>query len=455
MIYSNKKGKINWIDKWSDWSERFIPDAFSLVLILTVVVAITALIFTDSTIVNLAINWYDGFWSMLAFTIQVCLLMFTGYLVSDAKPVRKLLTKLAKIPKTSMQAITIFLVFEIILYYLHFALGIAGAIVMGKSLLIEQRKKGNILSREVIVAIGTFCLVFQAGPTGGAPLLMASPGHFMEDVIGVIPLTESTLSLPMIMMNLTIALVYIIVFPIIASKIKIKSEDIIELKLDTNQILVKTEVENTKKFSEIVDNMPYFQIIIGIVGISILVIKLVNDGMKVLDLNAINFLLLMIALILHKSPKNITRSIPAAISTASGVMLQFPFYAGIFGMISLSGLGIVFSDLFVSLASQRLFTWVVFVFSALINMLVPSGGSQFMVEAPYIMPAAIEMGVKTSYVLNAFTIGDLSTNLIQPFWAIPILSAFNLKFKNIFAFNLIAFIIASIIISLYFFLWMF
>lgn len=448
------KSKRDFISVLSDWSEKYIPGAFPLVLILTVVVAVAARLLTESTVFSIVQNWYEGFWEMLNFTIQVCLLMFTGYMVSDAKPVRRLLRKFAKIPKTKAQAILLFLVFEELLYYLHFALGIAGAIFLGKALMAEQKKKGIYLPTNLIVAIGCFCLIFQAGPTAGSPLLVASKGHFMEETMGVIPITESMLSLPMICMNLTIAGVFVFMCLWLAKKTVISEGE--KRIIDGYEIEIeKEEKRKYDTFSEKMDHFPYVQILIGAAGLIIFMVNVINNGTASISLNSVNFLFLMLALILHRNPAELTESARMAISMVSGVMLQYPFYAGIFGILKFSGLGGVLISAFVSIASPRLYTLIVFVFSGVLNMIVPSGGSQFIVEAPYIMPAAADMGVSITYVLNAFTIGDLSTNLIQPFWAIPVLAAFGIKFKNIFPYCFIAFIVSFVIISMYFVFWMY
>ena len=136
------------------------------------------------------------------------------------------------------------------------------------------------------------------------------------------------------------------------------------------------------------------------------------------------------------------------------MFLQYSFYAGILGILTGTGLGAVFCEWFVKLGNARNFTTIVYWFSSLLNMLVPSGGSQFMVEAPYIMPAAKELGVNTAYVVNAFTVGDLTTNLIQPFWALPALTVFGCKFRKIFPYCAIACAIGFTVMTLYFYFWM-
>lgn len=456
----NKKQPGGWITTLSSWSQRFIPDAFPLVLILTLLVAVLALVFTESTPLSVLQNWYDGFWSMLSFTINIVMLMFTGFLVANSKPVNKLLLKLAKIPNSTSAAVLLFMIVSIILFYIHFALGMAAAILFGKAMIVEQDKKGNKLPISLIAAAGGFCIVFQAGPTASAPLTVSSAGHFMEEAIGIIPLTETSMALPVILMNVVMAAIFILVFPRLAGKLSLGERDeadqevLARFQADVAAVQAD-EAPSMSNFAEWMDNFWGFQVFIGICGLVMVIISIVKGGLTQLGFGSVNMLFFMLALILHRTPANLTKAAREGITSVSGVVLQFPFYAGIFGILSYSGLGVVITGFFTSIASGRLFTAVVLWFSGLLNMLVPSGGSQFIVEAPYIIPAGMELGVDPAKIVNAFTCGDLLTNLIQPFWAIPVLGAYGIKFRKIFPYCLVAFGIAFVVLSGFFLLFMY
>ena len=456
----NKKQPGGWITTLSSWSQRFIPDAFPLVLILTLLVAVLALVFTESTPLSVLQNWYDGFWSMLSFTINIVMLMFTGFLVANSKPVNKLLLKLAKIPNSTSAAVLLFMIVSIILFYIHFALGMAAAILFGKAMIVEQDKKGNKLPISLIAAAGGFCIVFQAGPTASAPLTVSSAGHFMEEAIGIIPLTETSMALPVILMNVVMAAIFILGFPRLAGKLSLGERDeadqevLARFQADVAAVQAD-EAPSMSNFAEWMDNFWGFQVFIGVCGLVMVIISIVKGGLTQLGFGSVNMLFFMLALILHRTPANLTKAAREGITSVSGVVLQFPFYAGIFGILSYSGLGVVITGFFTSIASGRLFTAVVLWFSGLLNMLVPSGGSQFIVEAPYIIPAGMELGVDPAKIVNAFTCGDLLTNLIQPFWAIPVLGAYGIKFRKIFPYCLVAFGIAFVVLSGFFLLFMY
>ena len=302
-----------WIATLSRWSQRYIPDAFPLVITLTLIVAILAIIFTPSTPMSILTNWYDGFWSMLNFTVNVAMLIFTGFLVANSRPVNSLLTKLARIPRSSRSSVLLFLIVSIVLFYIHFALGMASAILFGKAMIVEQDIKGNKLSIPLIAAIAGFCVIFQAGPTAGSPLLVAASGHFMEDVIGVLPLTKTTLSLPVIIMNVVMAIIFALVFTSLANRLSEEERDEADtevLMCFQSELKKIEEVQPAKptSFAERFDNFSWIQILIGFVGLVLVIIKIIQGGLGKLSFGSVNMLFLMLAMILHRKPANLTKA---------------------------------------------------------------------------------------------------------------------------------------------------
>lgn len=447
---SAKENKSSFIDKLSTWSQKYVPDALPLVFFLTFVVAIMAMILTGSNPIQIAHYWYDGFWSLLTFTINIVMLMFTGFLVANSKPVARLLANIAKKPNSTRSAVLIYMIVTIVLFYIHFALGMAAAIVFGKALIVEQNKKGNKLPIGLIAAAAGFCIVFQAGPTASAPLTVSTPGHFMEDVIGLVTMERTMFTWPIILMNVVMAVIFLVLFPRMAENDKTEdsadAEILARFEKEVEDAQRETKV-NANTFAEKMDNFAVFQLILGVVGFVLVIISIVQGGLSKLGFSSVNMFFFTLAMILTKTPSELGRVAKQSIGAVTGVVLQFPFYAGIFGILNYSGLGQVLTEFFVSISSGRMFTTIVLWFSALLNMLVPSGGSQFVVEAPYILPAGLQLGVDAGKIVSAFTCGDLLTNLIQPFWAIPVLSAYGVKFRKIFPYCFVAFLIAFVVVS--------
>jgi short-chain fatty acids transporter len=173
-----------------------------------------------------------------------------------------------------------------------------------------------------------------------------------------------------------------------------------------------------------------------------------NKGLGALDLNTLNFIFLIAGIILHGNANSYVASAQRGVGTVGGVIIQFPFYAGIFGIIKFSGLSGIIASWFVAISTAQNFPVITFIYSGILNIFVPSGGSKFVIEAPYLVPAAQEIGAYLPAVVNAYTLGDMTTNLIQPFWALPILGAFKLKFQDILPYGVLLMSVFAIIIML-------
>ena len=169
-----------------------------------------------------------------------------------------------------------------------------------------------------------------------------------------------------------------------------------------------------------------------------------------MDLNTINFLFFGLGLALHGSPQSFVAAVRKGVGTTYGIIIQFPLYAGIFGLISFSGLATVITHWFISISTQGTYAWIVFFYTVIMDWFVPSGGSKLAIEAPYIIPAARELGVPVSHVINAYSTGSQVANAIQPFWMLPQLAAFHVRFQDIMPYTAAIFVYTLILSSLAF-----
>jgi short-chain fatty acids transporter len=185
--------------------------------------------------------------------------------------------------------------------------------------------------------------------------------------------------------------------------------------------------------------------LIGLAGVAYLFQYFIGGGG--LTLNIVNFLFLMLAIILHGTPRRLLRSLHEAIRGGAGIVIQFPFYAGIMAIMVGSGLAVTISELFVSFASAQSLPFWTFMSAGIVNFFVPSGGGQWAVQAPAILPAAEALGVDLARVSMAVAWGDAWTNMIQPFWALPVLAIAGLNAKDIMGFCVIQLVLSWIIIS--------
>jgi len=274
----------------------------------------------------------------------------------------------------------------------------------------------------------------------------------MEKVAGVIPLSQSAFDIKLLVTNL----VLLITIPLLVLAITPRKEHAVEIDDATAALFVPppeppVDIKSLPP-AERLDRSWVLPILIGGAGVFGIVKVFGAKGLVALDLNMLNFILLVIGLILHGNSKSFVESVQRGTSTVYGVIIQFPLYAGIFGMISFSGLAEVITKFFIDISTPATFTWIVFIYTGIIDFFVPSAGSKFVIEAPYILPAAKKLGVAYGDVLNAYTAGSLWVNMIQPFWALPILGAFKIKFKDILPYTFIGWAWMFVVMSLSFFI---
>jgi len=434
----------DFISRLSEWSLRYIPDSMVFVLVLSVVVYFMALGLTSSGPIQIIDHWAKGFWVLLTFAMQMCVLMITGFVVADSRQAKNLLRKLALLPKTAGQAIVSFSLIMGVLWWIHWGVGMMAGIMMGRELVLAQR--GKKLHYVTVAAAAYAGIVVSNGPSMAAQLLVATPGHFIEKVVGVIPLSKTTFDPILLVMNLVLMITIPVIFYLLLPKNPVEAdESIIQSFTESEKPVVdQSALTPAQRW----DRSPVFMWIVGLAGLFWVGKFFVTKGVANLDLNTLNFTFLFIGVMLHGTPIRFMDSVRRATNTVYGVIIQFPFYAGIFGMISYSGLAKIFADWFVAISTPETFPFITFVYSAFLNFFVPSGGSKFVIEAPYILPAAQKLGANINYVINAYTSGDLTTNLLQPFWALPIIGAFRITFRDILPYGLIIFLWTTVVISI-------
>lgn len=454
MNEKNSIKKSTFMDKYIAGFEKWMPESLFICFILTIVIAILAMLLTDAPIfgsnpdnISIISAWAQGFWLLIAFTMQMTVLLATGSAVANSPPARKLLSKIARLPKTRLQFFIVGLGVASVFGYIHWGLGMMTAIVFGKELLVQAKIKGIKLHAPLFVA--TLFIGFMpssSGISGAAVLYSATPGYLKNLVPEAykaitpesIPLTDSILNLPFIALLLVCMTVAILfakyAHPKENSKIVEVDQTIFDEITSSNAAIVIPRGTPAEK----ANGARWIMYLIGAIIFGYSVLHLVQTGITGLDLNSFNFLFLGLGLLLcaNWGPEFYGRLFRQGVNDSYGFIIQFPFYAGIFGIISMTGLGIVISHAFTSISTQRSWSIIAFLYSGLLNIFVPSGGSKFVIEAPYIVPTTIDLGANLGNVLKAYQMGDATTNLIIPFFALPYLANFKLRFNQIVAYTL-------------------
>ncbi len=431
------------------WSERYMPDSFIFALILTFVTYLMGLLIARAGPFQMIQHWYNGFWELLTFGMQMVLILVTGHALASTPFMKKVLNYLATIPSTPAQSVYLTGVVACILGLIHWGFGLIGGGVLALYMARSARDKGIRLHYPLVVATAYLpLLIWHNGFSGSAPLLCATPGHFLESEIGLIPISVTLFSWA----NILIALGILVVCPLIMIlMIPIHEQEIITadpaLLDEALPGMKEDEITDRSTLSRRLENSATITFLVCLSGLVYLAYYFATKGID-LNLDIVNFLFLMLGMALWKTPIRYVRAVAEATKGVSGVILQFPFYAGIMGMMKFSGLVDIIAGWFVAVSNQ--FTYPVFVLisAGLVNFFVPSGGGQFAVQGPIIVKAAGEIGVSIPKSIVAFACGDELTNMIQPFWAIALLGIARLKPKDIVGYCIVAMFFAFIIMSL-------
>lgn len=431
------------------WSTRWVPDAYVIAVILTVIAAALAMIFADATLGQVIKYWGDGFWVLLTFAMQMCLIILTGYILAASPPMGRLLNRLASVPRTPRQAVFLMAIVSMILSLFNWGLSIVGSAVFVRYM--ARKVKGvdyRLLVAAAYLGLGT---TWHAGLSASAPLLVATPKHFLEKEIGIVPVTQTIFTWS----NLILVIVVMAAMAIIAPLMMPKKRDVVEVDPELLKELKDFEPPPRPPREQMtpalaIEHSPWVNILASICGLVWLGQYFYSKGLTI-TLDVVNFFFLMLGILLHWTPASLLKAAQEAGGFIWGVVLQFPFYAGIFGIVNYSKLATIIGNWFVSISTPATYPLIVYWYSGILNYLVPSGGSKWAIEAPYIISAAKTIGVSVPATVMAYAWGDMMTDIIQPFWAIPLLGVAKLRFRDIMGFCIVLFIVNVILVSLGFY----
>lgn len=422
--------------------ERYLPDPFVFVLILTMLVMICAVVFQQQSVAIVLQQWGGGFWNLLSFSMQMLLVLLSGHMLASTAAVKTGLNTIARLAATPGRAIILVTLVSMLASWLNWGFGLVVGALFAKAI----ARRVQVDYRLLVASAYSSFVVWHGGLAGSIPLTIATPGHFTEDLIGVIGTSETLFST----LNLTLIALLVVVVPLVNFAMMPAEADRVYVDLRRLEDPEPEPKYGKLNPAEKMERNPVLSLLVGFAGIGYIVMYFSDGG--TLNLNIINFLFLFLAITLHGSPERLLHSLQQAIQGASGIVLQFPFYAGIMAVMVQSGLARDLSQWLISFATGDTLALYSFLSAGLVNMVVPSGGGQWAVQAPVVLPAALALGADVSKVSMAVAWGDAWTNLIQPFWALPVLAIAGLKAKDMMGFCLVQLLITGVIISAVFLL---
>ncbi|WP_298037253.1 TIGR00366 family protein [uncultured Microbacterium sp.] len=425
--------------------ERWIPSALTFAIVLTLIVAVLAMTLTRTSPVDVVLGWGDGLAGLLAFMTQMCLILLLGYMLANTRPVQKLLRRLARVPRTAGFAYVFVFVIAAVASLITWGLGLIVGTLLAREIAVEARKRGLKVHFPLLVASGySGFVVWHMGYSGSGPLTAATPDSFLAPSLGgeVLPISETTFST----WNMLAALAVIVVVAVLMFLVRPKQNDpVYELPDRVGSEEVDEYDDEVVTPADRIDASRILTLIVGI-GLAIyLVVHFVRGGTLTLDI--VNWSFLALILLLVRNPFELIHLTKKAASNVGEILLQFPLYAGILGIMSSSGLIQLFSDAFVSIATPMTFGVLALLSAGIVNFFVPSGGGQFAVQGPIMLDAANQLGVDPSIAVMAVAYGDQWTNMIQPFWALPVLAIAGLKMRDILGYTFITMLGSGVVMA--------
>lgn len=429
--------------------QRWMPEPFIFAIILTFVAALLAMPICRQTPVEVVVNWGGGVWGLLAFAMQMALVLVTGSALASAPALKKGIAWLSSLPKTPVAAIALVTSISAVACWLNWGFGLIVGVIFAKDV---ARRLPGVDYRLLIASAYSGFVVWHAGLSGSVPLKLATPGPDLAAatngaIVDPIAISQTVLH----PFNIGMVVLVIIAITVVNAMMHPKGSQVVTV--DPSLLVEDPPIEKRKADTpaEKLENSRLLSGLVALLGISYLIISLGFKG-GVFDLGSVIMIFLFLGVIFHGTPLAYVRAFGKAASGAAGIILQFPFYAGIMGIITGVGesgicFGTVISNACINISSPVTYPLLTFLCAALLNMFVPSGGGHWAIQAPIMFTAGAELGVDPGLTGMAIAWGDAWTNMIQPFWALPALAIARLSAKDIMGFCLIDLFVSGIIIS--------
>jgi short-chain fatty acids transporter len=437
----------------AEWTEKWFPDALIFALLGIIIVFGVGLLIGERP-TKLAIEGGRAFWVLIPFTMQMAMIIIGGYVVAATPAVYGVIQRLAEVPKTARGAIAYVAVFSMgtSLISWGFSLIFSGLLVRE----LVQRVKGidyRAIGAAAYLGLGA---VWALGFSSSAALMMATKGSIppkLYEISGLIPLSQTLVIGP----NFWTILVLIVVSVIIAywsapSPEHAKTVETFGVKFEA----VNMGMEPRQKPGEWLEYSPLLTLlIVGLLGWYLVdVFRTSPQGaLAALDLNTYNLMFITVGLLLHWRPRRFLRAVAQSVPATGGVLIQFPFYAVIFGMIVGTGISKWLANLFVSITTKGTYPVLVALYSAILGVFIPSGGSKWVIEAPYVLQAAIQHQINLGWVVQIYNAAEALPNLLNPFWMLPLLGILHMKARDLVGYSVLQMIIHIPIV--FFLSWLF
>ena len=435
---------------------RVMPDPFALAVLLTFLVAALALALTPATPAQLVEAWASesGVWSLLRFSMQMALILVTGYAVASSPPVARLTTRLASLPRSGAGAAALVAVLATGTGVLNWGLGLIVGAIAAREVGLAMEAKGVRAHYPLLAAAGYLgMVVWHGGLSGSAPLKVTKLAE-MRDIFGATPPIDPipldrTLFGPM---NLFVTGGLLVLLPLVMALLAPRDPSVVApaSRFGALREPVADVADDREKpaLPRLLEDSPLLSwalvALIAAWGWGFYFPREGPSGIRELTPDSVNLTMLALGLLLHRTPASYVRAVERAASGAAGIILQFPLYGGIMGMMAASGLTARLAVSLAALGTVPLLPFFTFLAASVINLFVPSGGGQWAVQGPIAVRTAVDTGLDPAMMVMAVAYGDQLTNMLQPFWALPLLAITRVRARDIVGYTALAMVVAGL-----------
>jgi len=438
------------------WTERWIPDAFIFALLATLIVVVAAVTATPSTIAQVVDAWGRGFWELIPFTLQMSLVIITGHVLATSRPIGRFIRAIASWPRSPRSAVALVTLFALASAWINWGFSLVFSAVLAREM--ARRVEGvdyRALAAASFLGLGS---IWAQGLSGSAALQMATAGALppqIRDVVGRGGVVAGgmitfrhTIFLWQSLVAVAIEVIVVTTVMWLATPPAGRGRTARDLGIDLGERETPppeapdTIDPRSRTPGAWLEHSPLLTWLVVLLGTTYLVRYFMQAGepLNAINLNILNLAFLLVGFLFHRTPARLMQAVQAATPAVWGVLLQFPFYAGIAGVITATHLNDRLAGAFVSISTPATFPPLVALYSAVLGVFVPSGGSKWVIEAPYVMAAAHTLKVHLGWIVSAYDLGEALANLVQPFWMLPILGLFRLGARDVMGYTLVVFL---------------
>ncbi|MBN3751513.1 short-chain fatty acid transporter [Paraburkholderia sp. Tr-20389] len=422
--------------------ERTIPDPFVLAILITAIVAVLSAIFAPhATLPKMISGWYKGFFDIFTFAFQITLVLVTGHAFAHAPPVQRMFKALVSIARTPAQAATLTFVLVAVTSFFNWGMGLVVAALLAR----EVAKRMRVDFAWIVAAGFSGWVVWASGISSSIALAQSTPGSSMNVVQkltgAVLPFGETVFT----RFNLVPTLVMLVAMPFVLAWLRPHDEDAVPLDTEKHpDEPIRKKPDGKLSFARKVEHSWIGSAFIGAVGIGLIVLTQFQH-IAFSGVNAVIFVMFIAGVILHGYPLAYADAIKNAAKQTGSMMLQYPLYGGIMGMMDATGLPDVISHFFIAISNAHTLPFWSYVCSLIVTFFIPSGGGHWAVQGPFVVPAAVALHASVPATTMAVAMGEQVSNMMQPFWAAPVVAMAGVGVQRVLGFTVMTFAVGLVV----------